>query len=1143
MSIENANSFDTAASRILDELKTMRRRRTYARDVVGRYPALRQAPDRALPRLWPVRIAIGSADDSVGLSIAIAPDGSVVTWHREGGGAAALVRQFHVFMEEVANDGEQALGSIPLLTDEERQRVLVTWNDTERPYDRDVCIHQRFEVQAARTPFATAVVFEGEALDYATLNARANRVAWRLRMLGVGPDVVVGLATERSLDMVVGVLGILKAGGAYLPLDPTYPRSRLQLMMEDAQVPVVLTHERIVATLPGTSAHVLAMDSDEERRKLSSLSESNPPGTATGASLAYLIYTSGSTGTPKGVMIEHRNVANFLAGMDECVRYDPPGVWLAVTSLSFDISVLEIFWTLAHGFKVVIQGDQRQAITTASRSAVSRRPIQMSLSYFASDERQSGGNKYRLLLEGAKFADRHGFTAVWTPERHFHAFGGLYPNPSVISAAIAAVTSRVGIRAGSVVLPLHHPIRVAEEWSLVDNLSGGRIGVSFASGWHPDDFVLRPEAFADAKERMFKDVDVVRRLWRGERVAFPGPLGKPVETATLPRPIQPALPVWITTAGNPETFRAAGEAGAFVLTHLLGQTTEELAEKIEVYRTAWHDAGHGPGNGHVTLMLHTFVGDSDSSVRDMVRGPMKEYLRSSVNLIKQYGWSFPAFKKVTSAQGTGTGDLFGQLSAEDMDALLEHAFDRYFQSGGLFGTPDTCVATIDRLKALGIGEVACLIDFGVDEDTVLRHLEHLDRLRQLVSAAEAPADDDYSVAAEIERHGVTHFQCTPSLASALLHDAGTRLALGSLDHMLVGGEALSPILARGLRSVVRGTVTNMYGPTETTVWSATAAIAAPGTVTIGRPIANTQIYVLDAAMQPAPPGSAGEIYIGGDGVARGYLRRPELTSEWFVDDPFTSRVGARLYRTGDLGRHVPDGQLEFLGRIDHQIKILGHRIELGEIESTLLGHPSVQDAVVVAIAAPDGSKRLAAYTTPRSGLTIETTVLRAYVSERLPEYMIPSHFVVRDKLPLTPNGKIDRKALPSPEVTHEAPSAISQSRSDLEAVVAGVWQGVLLIPSVGLDQNFFHLGGNSLLTLQVLARLRDLTGKGMPITDMFRFPTVRSFAAHLSSPTGAPEPGLAASQERAASRREMMSRRRDTRMRPSGQPGTPAGLR
>ena len=259
--------------------------------------------------------------------------------------------------------------------------------------------------------------------------------------------------------------------------------------------------------------------------------------------LAYVIYTSGSTGQPKGVMVEHRNVTNFLEAMDRQLGVVAGGAWLAVTSLSFDISVLELLWTVTRGVKVVLYAEEHRAASGTVASTNADKAIDFSLFYFSAAgdaERPGKTDKYRLLIEGARFADAHGFTAVWTPERHFHAFGGLYPNPSVTGAAIAAVTTRVGIRAGSCVLPLHHPVRVAEEWSVVDNLSNGRVGLSAAAGWQPDDFVLRPESYREAKATMFRDLDTVRRLWRGETIAMRGPRGD-VQVRCLPRPVQAEL--------------------------------------------------------------------------------------------------------------------------------------------------------------------------------------------------------------------------------------------------------------------------------------------------------------------------------------------------------------------------------------------------------------------------------------------------------------------------------------------------------------------------------------------------------------------------------------------------------------------------
>jgi natural product biosynthesis luciferase-like monooxygenase protein len=339
--------------------------------------------------------------------------------------------------------------------------------------------------------------------------------------------------------------------------------------------------------------------------------------------------------------------------------------------------------------------------------------MDFSLFYFA-DDATAGQDRYRLLLEGARFADTHGFRAVWTPERHFAAFGGGYPNPAVTGAAVAAITDRVEIRAGSVVSPLHPAARIAEEWSVVDNLSGGRAGVAFASGWHVTDFALRPEAYADRRRLVAEQVETVRRLWRLEDVALVDGAGEPVRVRIFPPPVQPELPIWLSSAGSPETFQAAARLGVGVLTTMLGHDSGQLGEKVAAYRRQFA-AEHG-GRGHVVLMLHTFLGTDTGAVRELVREPFTEYLRTSTSLVLR-----------------GAADVLGgsSLDPEDLDFLVERAFDGYFEGAGLFGTVEDGLRALRRLAPADVDEVACLIDFVPDTEAVLKGLEHLDRLRVL----------------------------------------------------------------------------------------------------------------------------------------------------------------------------------------------------------------------------------------------------------------------------------------------------------------------------------------------------------------------------------------------------------------------------
>ena len=615
-------------------------------------------------------------------------------------------------------------------------------NDPPVEFDGEKCVHQFIEEQAWRTPDVPAVVFNNLRLTYRELNARAEALAVALRALGVGPDVPVGICLERSLEMMVGLLGILKAGGCYVPLDPTYPKERLKFVLTDARPPVLLTQSSLRHDLQFEipDLKVLCVDDPDHASRITHREPLNTNQKST--DLAYIIYTSGSTGQPKGVMITHRNLANLFAALDHVVGVKP-GVWLAVTSISFDISVLELFWTLARGFTVVIHSD----------------------------------------------------------------------------------------------------------------------------GAHP-----------------------------------------------------------------------------------------------------------------------------------------------------------------------------------------------------------------------------------------------------------------HSIPEQILQHGVTHLQCTPSLATMLTRTPGSSVALRQLHKLLVGGEALPAALAAQLRQVMPGELLNMYGPTETTVWSATHRVReVNGTVPIGRPIANTAIHILDEQLQPVPAGEAGEIFIGGEGVARGYLNRPQLTAERFVADPFRLDAGARLYRTGDIGRFRADGAIEFLGRVDQQIKLAGHRIELGEIESVLRQHPAVQACVVQVWTAGPDDQRLAAYLVPENGAAPPAAEFRRLLEAKLPGYMIPATFTWLEAIPLTPNGKTNRHALPRPdEVRPDLAAAYVPPRTRTEETIAGIWRQVLRVEKVGVQDNFFDLGGSSLLLTQIHAKLCLALKEDLPIVRFFEHPTIAALAEFLASGKQASLPNV---HERATRQRAAFARR------------------
>jgi amino acid adenylation domain-containing protein len=619
----------------------------------------------------------------------------------------------------ISTTPDTSISSLPLLTAAERHQLLADWNQTSLDYPRDQSVHHLFAAQVAQTPDAPAVVFEDKLLTYQELDRRSNQVARHLQSLGVGPETLVGICVERSVEMVVGLLGILKAGGAYIPLDPAFPKERLIMMLADSQAPLLLTQRNLVNEFTAEVAgQVVCLDSDwKQIAQHSAEPLANPPQPE---HLAYVIYTSGSTGKPKGVQIPHRAVVNFLTSMRQEPGLKARDVMLSVTTLSFDIAVLEIFLTLTTGARLVL---------------VSR-------------------------------------------------------------------------------------------------------------------------------------------------------------------------------------------------------------------------------------------------------------------------------------------------------------------------------------------EVA---------------------------------SDGLQLMAELDQSKATVMQATPSTWRMLI-DAGW--AGDSQLKILCGGEALSRELANQLLNRC-GSLWNMYGPTETAIWSTLHQVQKGEEVLpIGRPIANTQLYILDAHLQPVPVGVAGELYIGGDGLARGYLNRPELTAEKFIANPFKSHDepdssfithhSSLIYRTGDLTRYLPDGNVEYLGRADFQVKVRGYRIELGEIEAMLRQHEVVSEAVVIVREDTPGDKRLVAYLTLKPEQTFSAQELRSYLRTKLPEYMIPAAFVSLVAFPLTPNGKINRRALPAPIQTQETSVHYVAPRTPLEELLAGIWASVLNVDQVGVHDNFFELGGHSLLATQIVSQIRQVIQADLPLRRLFEAPTVAS---------------------------------------------------
>ncbi|WP_224360429.1 non-ribosomal peptide synthetase/type I polyketide synthase [Hyalangium versicolor] len=429
-----------------------------------------------------------------------------------------------------------------------------------------------------------------------------------------------------------------------------------------------------------------------------------------------------------------------------------------------------------------------------SRWRRSREDLEFSLSYFGRYEAAYRKDKYDLLFEGARFADANGFSAIWVPERHFHPFGGFSPNPSVLCAALARETQRVALRAGSVVVPLHHPVRIAEEWAVVDNISGGRVGISVASGWHPDDFVFAPEAYGKHRELMFEGIETIRKLWRGEALRMRAGANREIDVRCFPMPTPRELPVWLTITGNPDTYVRAGEIGAGVLTNLMSQTLEELAANIELYRKALERSGRDPSTGHVTVLLHTYLGEDLQATREKARKPFCDYLDTHFGLLQGVLRTHnPAIDP-------------DKLSAEDRRYMLSLAYDRYVRTSALIGTQESSEEIIERLREVGVDEVACFVDFGMDERSAREGLPVLaalkDRYRRGKGLDGGRSLGQSQVSTEREGELLVPLTVAQREALALVDLAATDAAIGAS----VCFEMRGPLRLDSLRRALEGLV-------------------------------------------------------------------------------------------------------------------------------------------------------------------------------------------------------------------------------------------------------------------------------------------------------------------------------------------------
>jgi natural product biosynthesis luciferase-like monooxygenase protein/FkbM family methyltransferase len=889
----------------------------------------------------PLSYAGNSAKYDLTLNVTENTEGLLLSWEYntdlfEPATIVRMANQFNFLLAALLANPQENVFTLNMLSEEEllEMRKHLTGSQVN-VNDSDSAISS-FNYQVAHNPDQTAIICNDIACTYKELGQKVDAVAALLSAKGVQSGDKVGICLLRNAEMVASMFACFKLGAAYIPLDPVYSAGRIDQIIADAQ-------PKCIATLQPLKEGFLKAHTKENFVCLDKL-----PGEAEATqsqyaddNIAYIIFTSGTTGKPKGIEVAHGNLTNLLKGLDTSFGGQPKQRWLAQTSINFDISVLELIWTISRGHTIVLQQTNPFKLLTPEQLGVAKE-LQFSVMFFGADKNNSG-QKYDLLLDTAKFADKNDFTAIWTPERHFGEFGGAFASTSLIGAALSNITEKINIRAGSVVLPLHDPIRVAEEWSMVDNLSGGRVGVSIASGWHPNDFVFYNSDYGNRHKQMRDKIIELKNLWNGVPIERKNGAGKDMPVKIRPYPVQKELPLWITAAGSPETFKYAGEIGANVLTHMLGQSLEKLAGNIAVYHQALRDNGFSIEDKKVTLMLHTYMNPSEQTALGLSEQPFKDYLGSSIQLMEPL------------AKQTGL-DINTQL-----DDLIEIAFKKFTKENTLIGSPESCQKMLHSVRNIGVTEVACLVDFGVASEKVLEGLESIVKAKKLyhshVDLIKLLNIDNQKTELDlIHEYQLTHVQMTPSQAKLVvdLHEQDPDKELSSVQHWFIGGEAINQQLVKSLSSITGAALYNMYGPTETTVWSAWREINAED-VHIGGPIINTDLVLLNEFEQQVPIGVVGELYIGGSGVAKGYYNNPELTAK-----SFKQICHSRFYKTGDLMKLNSRGTLEYVSRKDNQVKVNGYRIELEEIETTISRIAGVKNCKVVPVA-KDNTASLSAY--------------------------------------------------------------------------------------------------------------------------------------------------------------------------------------
>ncbi|MFZ6659140.1 amino acid adenylation domain-containing protein, partial [Undibacterium sp. TJN19] len=952
---------------------------------------------------------------------------------------------------------------------------------------------QLFEEQARQQPQAIAIVHGNEQLSYGELNRRANQLAHYLRARGVGTDQLVALCVERSLEMVIGLLGIWKAGGAYVPLDPAYPPERLAYVIEDARPQLILTQASLAARLP------LATEADSQFNQFKQCSlvlldqdwpaiarEAASNGAAVALSpqaddLAYVMYTSGSTGQPKGVMVAQRNVLNHNLFVCREFALSASDRILQFATVSFDAAVEEIFPVLMAGGSLILR-----AALTPSASELSTQVL------------------------------HQGITVLDLPTAYWHAWIGTVDSDYLGQSAL-----RLIVVGGEVVSvdSFQQWTRVARPHQVWMNTYGPTeatvICTVYRQGGQGGQVSARHAlpAYLDAREISYPYAPLLHQLFEAQVQHNPDAIAVVVEDQQLTY-----AELNKKTNQLAHTLRAQGVGPDQLVAICVERSLEMVIGLLGILKA---------GGAYIPLEPSYPAERLAQMVKDAAPRVLLTQERFAALLPPHGGRTI-----LLDSQWAEMADQEDSNLAAEVIGLTAANLAYVIYTSGSTGQPKGAMnehrAVVNRLRWMqdqyGLtahDKVLQKTPFSFDV-SVWEFFWPLLNGASLVFARPEGHQDPAYLRGLIQAQGITTLHFVPSMLQAFLEQTEELTECASLRRIVCSGEELPVALqARCLAALPQASLHNLYGPTEAaidvTYWECRAGEDLDR-VPIGRPIANTQMYILDAGRHLVPTGVAGEIYIGGAGVARGYLHRPALTAERFVADLLSEQPGARMYRTGDLGRWRADGHIEYLGRNDQQVKIRGFRIELGEIEAQLLQQAQVREAVVVAREragaenqGAEGSdtdsarqeKQLVAYLVgPADGNDasneLSSEALRGQLKAVLPEYMVPAAFVWLPALPLTPNGKLDRRALPAPGQEAFAVGLYAVPQGEVEVLLAGIWQTLLGLERVGRHDHFFDLGGHSLLALQLLTRVRQGLGRELALRDLFAHPTIAALAKVLA---------------------------------------------